>query len=71
MKCQLKPLDRRDYGAAFSDAQWARLRQAFPTGACDWNRPGVDQQPGLVWRTFAGGPGGQPLGPVPTSQPLR
>jgi hypothetical protein len=71
MKCRLKPLDRADYRASFSDAQWARLRQGFPGGVCDWNRPGVDQRPGLVWTTFAAGPGGQPLGPAPTSQPLR
>ena len=70
MKCRLKPLDRAAYSVSFTDAQWARLQETFGTGVCDWNRRGVDQQPGLVWMTFAGGPGGQPLGPAPISQPL-
>jgi hypothetical protein len=70
MKCQLKPLDRADYGAmalAFTDTQWARLQAVFPNGVCDWSKPGVDQVPSLPWTTFAAGPGGQPLGPEPTS----
>jgi hypothetical protein len=71
MKCQLKPLNRGDYNATFTDAEWAQLQQAFPTGVCDWSKPGVDQVPSTPWITFAGGPGGQPLGPAPVSQALR
>ena len=67
MKCRLKPLDRADYDVVFTDDQWARLRNAFPDGVCDWNLPGVDQQPPMVWPTFADGPGGRPLGPAPVS----
>ncbi len=67
MKCRLKPLARADYTVAFTDAQWARLQAAFPTGVCDWTQPSVDQQPSMAWPTFAGGPGGQPLGPPPVS----
>jgi hypothetical protein len=70
MKCRTKPLDRADYTATFTDEQWARLQAAFPTGVCDWNRRSVDWEQPLVWPTFANGPGGQPLGPPPTSQPL-
>jgi hypothetical protein len=70
MKCQTKALERGDYNVTFTDAQWARLQAAFPTGVCDWNQPGVDWQPSLLWPTFANGPGGEPLTPPPVSQPL-
>lgn len=67
LKCQLKPLDRAGYGAAFTDEEWARLQHTFPDGVCDFSRPGVSQQPAIPWLTFAGGPGGQPLGTPPQS----
>ena len=68
LKCQLKPLDRTDYTTTFSDDQWARLERAFPSGVCDYRKPGVAQQPPSgPWQTFAEGPGGQPLEPAPTS----
>ena len=71
MKCQLKPIDWAGYGSVqFTDDQKQRLRQAFPNGVCDWSKPGVEQQPAGVWLTFAGGPGGAPLGPAPVSQPV-
>jgi hypothetical protein len=67
-KCQLKPLRRTDYGTVqFTDAQWQQLQQAFPTGVCDWSRPGVDQRGATPWLTYAGGPGGKALGAPPTS----
>ena len=41
-KCALKPLRRTDYyPIGFTDAQWAQLVQVFPTGVCDWAKPGV------------------------------
>jgi hypothetical protein len=73
-KCQLKPLDftDQDYGGVqFSDDQQARLRSVFPDGVCNWNLPGVGQAPVHPWTTFAGGPGGRPLGPPPVSVPSR
>jgi hypothetical protein len=45
LKCQLEPLDPADYSVAFSDAQWDRLGEVFPTGVCDWSEPGVGQVP--------------------------
>jgi Tannase-like family of unknown function (DUF6351) len=70
MKCQTKPLSRADYGmVVFTDEQWARLQAAFPTGVCDYSRPGVSQRPPKArWLTFADGPGGKPLGEAPQSQ---
>jgi hypothetical protein len=71
-KCQLKPLafTTAEYGGLrFSDDQQARLRAVFRDGVCDWNAPGVGQGPVSPWTTFAGGPGGKPLGPPPMSIP--
>jgi hypothetical protein len=70
MKCRLEPLRRRDYDVEFTDAQWAKLGQAFPRGVCDYSKPGVAQRPPVArWLTFADGPGGRPLGDPPTSKP--
>lgn len=49
--CQLKPLDRASYQnlLPFTDAQWARLQAVFPTGVCDWGKPGSGQGPAETW----------------------
>lgn len=53
VKCQLKPVDAADYAVAFTPAQWTRLQAAFPAGVCDWNQPGVGQQPlAGTWLSF-------------------
>ena len=44
VKCQLKPLTPSDYAVAFTPAQWARLQAIFPSGVCDWSKPGIEQQ---------------------------
>jgi hypothetical protein len=69
IKCQLKPLDRGAYRASFTDQQWARLQAAFPTGVCDFTKPAADRTAPITWPSFAGGPGGAPLGPAPQSTP--
>lgn len=69
MQCQLKPLSAADYSVTFTADQWARLQQAFPDGVCDWTKPPVGFQPSIPWLTFAGGPGGEPVGPAPESHP--
>ncbi len=69
MQCQPKPLDPADYGVTFTAAQWTRLQQAFPNGVCDWSLQPVGFQPSIPWLTYAGGPGGQPIGPAPESHP--
>jgi hypothetical protein len=72
LKCQLQALDRKLYTNTFADADWAKLEHAFPTGVCDWSKPGVGQQlPLAAWLTFAGGPGGRPLGSAPLSVTFR
>jgi hypothetical protein len=72
VKCQLTPLDRRDYPAGtFTNAQWAALQSVFPTGVCNWEKPPAGYQPSIPWLTYQNGPGGQPLPSAPTSQPVR
>jgi hypothetical protein len=76
-KCQLKPLSRSDYpGTVFTASQWAQLEQTFPTGVCDFSKPGVDQQPTVPWLTYQNPRGqviygGKPLGNPPKSKEFR
>jgi Tannase-like family of unknown function (DUF6351) len=71
LKCQLKALNAADYlPATFSAAQLARLYAGFPDGVCDWSKQGVGQQQAVSPLTFEDGPGGESLGPPPTSTPL-
>jgi hypothetical protein len=67
IKCWLKPFATKDYPVPFTPSELAQLAQAFPTGVCDYSKPGVGQQPSIPWITFAGGPGGRPLGAAPSS----
>jgi len=53
VKCRLRPLTREGYGLlGLSDAQWERLRAVFRGGVCDWQQPGVGQQPAVAWQTY-------------------
>ncbi len=54
LKCQLKPSSDADYlPAVFSAAEKARLAIIFPTGVCDYAKPGVEQVPlKSTWLTF-------------------
>jgi hypothetical protein len=69
IECQLKPLRRDDYlPVQFTFEQWAALREVFPSGVCDYDKPSVDMQPTVPWQTYAGVIGGRALGPAPRSQ---
>jgi hypothetical protein len=75
-KCQLKPLNRSDYPLPFTDEQWAQLQAIFPTGVCDFSKPGVDQQGTIPWQTYQDAQGnviygGAPLGDPPVSVPIK
>jgi hypothetical protein len=63
---------RADYPVTFTDAQWAALQKAFPTGVCNYGAPGVDQHGTTPWLTYQDSNGavvygGRPLGPPPVS----
>ena len=51
IKCELKPIDPGDYAVTFSAAEMARLQAIFPTGVCDWSKPGVNHVSVLPWPT--------------------
>jgi len=73
--CQLKPLRASDFfPVQFDAADWSKLQTVFPTGVCDWSKPGVDQQPTIPWQTYGTDTthvyGGTPLGDPPASVPF-
>jgi len=43
LKCRLKPASAAAYKVRFTPAQLARLKAIFPTGVCDFSKPGVGQ----------------------------
>jgi hypothetical protein len=45
IKCRLKPIDYSDYRVKFTDAQKARMAAIFPSGVCDFSKPGIGQGP--------------------------
>jgi hypothetical protein len=59
LKCQLKPIDPKEYSATFTPAELARLKSIFAAGVCDWAKPGVGQTPVVTWASF--GPSRQNL----------
>ena len=81
MKCELKPLRRCGLRAPpRSPTPSGRSSQkTFPTGVCDYTKPGVDRVPTVPWLTYQDRDGnvvygGKPLGAVPTAKavaPLR
>jgi hypothetical protein len=56
LKCQLKPVDPHDYAAPLTPAELARLRRVFPTGVCDWSKPGIGQTAVVAWASFGPAP---------------
>jgi len=73
MKCRLKPMRRDDYPVTFTDEQWTRLQAAFPTGVCDYSKPGLHQRGAVAWLTYQDARGnviygGRALGPAPRSK---
>lgn len=53
LKCQLKPVDAKDYRVALTSAEMTRLQGIFRDGVCDWSKPGVGQAPPSgVWQSF-------------------
>ena len=43
-KCRLQPIDATRYGVAFSADEKRRLKQLFPAGVCDFDKPSVGHQ---------------------------
>jgi hypothetical protein len=70
-KCQLGPLRREDYPLTITDADFARLQEIFPTGVCDWAKPGVGQQGAVPWMTYQRRSGRVVHGGRPMPRPPR
>ena len=70
LKCSLKPLNFRDYPVTFTAAEKSELRQAFPAGVCDYNRPGVGVRPPIAsWLSYGDNPDAV-VGPFALPPPL-
>jgi hypothetical protein len=69
LKCQLKPINLADYApVGLSPGQLDRLKAVFPSGVCDFTKPGVGQQPAVSPLDFSAGPGGVPLPDPPQNR---
>jgi hypothetical protein len=60
VKCALQPvttaISSGQYGAELSPEQQSRLEAMFPSGVCDWSKPGIGQVPiGKPWHSFGNG----------------
>lgn len=56
LKCELKPIDYRDYRVQFTDEEKVRLEAVFPQGVCDWSQAGVHQTGNQTWLSFGPSP---------------
>jgi hypothetical protein len=45
LKCQLKPIDLKDYNVTLIPAEQLQLRSLFPDGVCDYSKPGIGEEP--------------------------
>ncbi len=77
LDCETMPIDKFVYAGKsasqiFTAPQLAAMRQTFPTGVCDYSKPGNGFQTNLAWLTYqdASGKviyGGAPMGDPPVS----
>jgi hypothetical protein len=57
LKCNLEPLNFSAYPVTFTAAEQQELRQAFPSGVCDYARPGVGfREPIAPWLSYGDSP---------------
>jgi hypothetical protein len=74
IKCELQPQVRGSYApATFTDEQWDALVKTYPSGICDYSKPGVDRRPTVPWQSYQDADakvvyGGRALGTVPRSK---
>jgi hypothetical protein len=53
LKCALKPVSEADYSKPLTPEQMHRLDSVFPTGVCDYSRPGIGQEvTAETWQHF-------------------
>ncbi len=62
LTCRRQPVEAADYPASVTPAQLDEIQEIFPTGVCDWSRPGVGSTDrSQTWLSF----GGPTLAPRP------
>jgi hypothetical protein len=44
LKCDLKPINYADYKVSFTPTQKTRMEAIFPSGVCDYTKPGVEHR---------------------------
>ncbi len=81
LDCQTMPIEDfvyagKKFSQVFSAQQQAALNKAFPTGVCDYSKPGKGFQDAVPWLTYQQGDGdvvygGVPLGAPPVSTYVR
>ena len=81
LDCETMPIEQfvyagKKFAEVFTAEQQAALKKAFPTGVCDYSKPGKGFQPAVTWLTYQDDSGavvygGTPMGPAPTSTYLR
>jgi hypothetical protein len=52
LKCALKPVSTTDYSAKLTDAQVAEITAVFPSGVCDYTKPGAAMRAPDVWLSY-------------------
>jgi hypothetical protein len=52
LKCQLKPLGRKDYKHPLTETQFAGLKTIFTQGVCDFSRKGAGQSAPGTWLSY-------------------
>lgn len=81
LDCQTTPIEQFDYaGQSFTDvftpAEQEALKATYPTGVCDYTKPGKGFQAATTWLTYQNADGsviygGRAMGPAPVSVPFR
>ena len=56
IKCQLKPVTLSDYTQPLTAPQLQQIAAIFPTGVCDWSKPGVEQTKAVPYASFGPSP---------------
>ena len=69
LKCQLKPIDTRDYRTTFRADEMKRLRAIFAGGVCDYSKPGIGQVP--IAGTYQRLPLASPARPTSTARAVQ
>jgi Tannase-like family of unknown function (DUF6351) len=52
LKCELKPVDGKDYSVPLTAVQFAAIKAAFPAGVCDYTRKGAAVRAPGDWLSY-------------------